>query len=112
MLIVNAWAMQRDPKVWEEPNEFKPERFEAAPVEREGSKFVAFGMGRRACPGATMGMHVVSLALAVLIQCFEWDTTGLKMDMKLNSGLTLSKANPLEAFCTPRQDMIELLSHV
>lgn len=110
-LLVNAWAMHRDPKVWEEPNKFKPERFEEFEGEREGFKFVPFGMGRRACPGANMGMRTVSLALGSLIQCFEWDTVR-QMDMSQGSGVLLYKAKPLEAACTPRQNWIQILSQL
>ncbi|THF96174.1 hypothetical protein TEA_000519 [Camellia sinensis var. sinensis] len=60
--------MHRDPKVWEELDKFKPERFKG---EREGFKFFPFGIGRRACPGANMGVRAISLALGSLIQCFE-----------------------------------------
>ncbi|KAL7245326.1 hypothetical protein ACSBR2_000617 [Camellia fascicularis] len=67
-LLVNASDMHRDPKVWEEPDKFKPERFEG---EREGFKFFPFGIERRACPGANMGVRAISLALGSLIQCFE-----------------------------------------
>lgn len=112
MLIVNAWAMHRDPKLWEEPNEFKPERFEVGLGEREGFKYIPFGMGRRVCPGASMGMQIVSLALGALIQCFEWDKVGLEEDMNHGSGMTFSKAKPLEAMCSPRPDLINLLSHL
>lgn len=27
MLLINVWAMHRDPKLWKEPEWFKPERF-------------------------------------------------------------------------------------
>ena len=50
ILLVNAWSMHRDPKLWEEPTKFKPERFEEINAEREGFKFIPFGIGRRAWP--------------------------------------------------------------
>ena len=111
-LIVNAWAMHRDPKVWEEPNKFKPERFEAIEGEKEEFRFIPFGMGRRACPGAGMGMRNVSLALGALIQCFEWEEEVGQdnMDMSYNSSSSLQKAKPLEAVCRPRETSIHLLS--
>ncbi|KAJ6340331.1 hypothetical protein OIU77_008148 [Salix suchowensis] len=112
MLVVNAWTMHRDPKLWEEPDEFKPERFLGGFGEREGFKYFPFGTGRRVCPGAGMGLQIVSLALAALIQCFEWDTIGPVEDMSHGCGITLFKVKPLEALCSPRRDLITLLSHL
>ncbi|KAE8692034.1 hypothetical protein F3Y22_tig00110863pilonHSYRG00066 [Hibiscus syriacus] len=108
LLIVNAWAIHNDPKIWDEPTKFKPERFEE---EKEGSKFLPFGLGRRACPGATIGLRLVLLALGTVIQCFEWENVGSDtVDMTPGTGLGLSKAMPLEALCFPRPDLINLLS--
>jgi cytochrome P450 len=112
MLVVNAWTMHRDPKLWEEPNEFKPERFEAGLGEGDGFKYIPFGIGRRVCPGASMGLQIVSLALGVLVQCFEWDKVGTVEDTSHGLGMILSKAKPLEALCSPRRDLITLLSHL
>ncbi|KAI8016317.1 Cytochrome P450 81C13 [Camellia lanceoleosa] len=61
-------GMHKDPKVWEEPDKFKPESFEG---EREGFKFVPFGIERKACPSANMGVWAIFLALGSLVQCFE-----------------------------------------
>ncbi|XP_057974944.1 cytochrome P450 81C13-like [Malania oleifera] len=111
ILLVNAWALHRDPKVWDEPTKFKPVRFEAVEGKKEGFKFVAFGVGRRACPGTGMGMRMVSLALGALIQCFEWEKVGQEVDMNCGAGPSLSKAVPLEAVCTPRKtkNLVELV---
>ncbi|KAA8528485.1 hypothetical protein F0562_035840 [Nyssa sinensis] len=112
ILLVNAWAMHRDPKVWEEPTKFKPERFEGMEG-REGYKFIPFGMGRRACPGASMGIRTVSLALGALIQCFEWEKVGQeKMEMSQGSRITMPKAESLKAVCIPRQCAMKLLSQL
>ncbi|XP_065880257.1 cytochrome P450 81C13-like [Euphorbia lathyris] len=116
MLLVNVWSMHRDPNVWEDPNEFKPERFEGDIGEQVGSKYIPFGMGRRACPGAGMGIRMVSLALGALIQCFNWEINekdGLdKVDMAVHFGISLSKAKPLSALCTPVPELVQLLSQL
>ncbi|KDP41664.1 hypothetical protein JCGZ_16071 [Jatropha curcas] len=115
MLLVNVLAMHRDPKVWEEPYEFKPERFEGDLGEhsQQGFRFIPFGMGRRACPGAGMGIRMVSVALGALIQCFEWENPGLEeVDMSQTFGISLSKTKPLVALCSPRQELVELLSQL
>ncbi|XVE70160.1 hypothetical protein DITRI_Ditri10aG0049800 [Diplodiscus trichospermus] len=110
MLLVHAWAIHRDPSIWEEPNTFKPERFEGN-FEEKGLKFLPFGLGRRACPGATLGLRLVLLALGAAIQCFEWERLGSEMvDMTAGTGVALSKARPLEALCSPRPDLIKVLS--
>ena len=80
ILTVNAWAMHRDPKFWDEPNEFKPERLERCLGQQEGFMYIPFGMGRRVCPGADMGLQIVSLALGALIQCFDWNRIGIVED--------------------------------
>ena len=49
MLMVNVWAVHR-----EEPSKFKPFRFESTYGEKEGFRYLPFGLGRRACPGVAM----------------------------------------------------------
>ncbi|KDP41667.1 hypothetical protein JCGZ_16074 [Jatropha curcas] len=109
MLLVNTWSMNRNPKLWVEPTKFLPERFNGG--EGEGYKFLPFGAGRRACPGAGLAKRVVSITLAALIQSFEWEKFGKEeMNMEEGTGLTMPKVIPLEAMCRPRQAMTDLLS--
>ncbi|KAJ8762592.1 hypothetical protein K2173_008031 [Erythroxylum novogranatense] len=110
MLIVNAWAMHRDPRIWDNPNEFMPERFETVPAEREGFKFVPFGVGRRACPGASMATLMISLALGTVIQCFECAKVGPDVDMSPASAVSLHKEKPLKVSCSLRQNLVKHLS--
>ncbi|KAM7518875.1 hypothetical protein LguiB_017837 [Lonicera macranthoides] len=109
MLIANAWAIHRDPKVWDDPTSFRPERFEGG--ESKAYTFVPFGTGRRQCPGAGLANRVVNLSLAVLIQCFEWERVSKELvDLSEGTGLTMPKDKPLEALCKPREQMIAILT--
>lgn len=97
ILLVNAWAIHRDPNLWSDPTHFKPERFEN---ESEVNKLLPFGLGRRACPGSNLAQRTVSLTLALLIQCFEWKRTSIEeIDLIEGKGITVGRKFPLEAMC-------------
>ncbi|XVE61226.1 hypothetical protein DITRI_Ditri06bG0022500 [Diplodiscus trichospermus] len=111
-LFVNVWAIGRDSNHWENPLEFRPERF----VGKEGSgkgqldvrgqhfHLLPFGSGRRSCPGTSLALQVVQTSLAAMIQCFDWKVDGGngKVDMKEGPGLTLPRAHPLICIPVPR----------
>ncbi|WCJ31328.1 Cytochrome P450 81Q32 [Euphorbia peplus] len=102
ILLVNAWAIHRDPKIWDDATSFKPERFDGK--EGEGYKsfgLIPFGLGRRACPGSGLAQRVVGLTLGTLIQCFEWEkVSGMEVHMgEGKGGFTIPKALPVEAMC-------------
>ncbi|PWA76511.1 cytochrome P450 [Artemisia annua] len=77
---VNIWAISRDPKVWDEPNTFKPER--------------------RSCAGLVSGIKGLETILASLILGFDWNLPNgehpANLDMKEHFGVTLQKEKPLE----------------
>ncbi|XAR73516.1 Geraniol 8-hydroxylase [Bertholletia excelsa] len=104
--IVNAWAIARDPKYWEEPTVFKPERFLNSKLDFKGQhfSFIPFGSGRRMCPGIPLAHRVVSLMVASLVYHFDWNLphglTPEKLDMNDIFGLTLQRAIPLMAVPT------------
>ena len=105
MLLVNAWAIHRDPELWSDATQFKPERFEK---EGEADKLIPFGLGRRACPGANLGQRTVGLTLGLLIQCFEWKRTSAEeIDMTEGKGATTPMVIPLEAMCKARPTIID-----
>ena len=78
-VIINEWAIGRDPESWEKPEQFMPERFteggSAAAIDFRGNdfQFVPFGAGRRICPGLNFGMATVEIMLANLVHCFDWE---------------------------------------
>ncbi|KAF8722283.1 hypothetical protein HU200_022594 [Digitaria exilis] len=100
-VIVNAWAIGRDPNVWENPEEFFPERFQESDIDFNGAHFelVPFGAGRRICPGLAMGVANVEFILANLLYCFNWElpdgVRGEDVSMEEEGSLTFHKKIPL-----------------
>ncbi|KAH7665297.1 isoflavone 2'-hydroxylase protein [Dioscorea alata] len=102
MLLVNAWKIHKDAELWEEPEKFKPERFLNSKSKKRW-KTMAFGLGRRQCPGEGLGMRVVALVVGILVQCFEWKPVGDEgMDMNEGAGISIRRAKPLEVVYKPR----------
>ncbi|CAN0841459.1 (S)-N-methylcoclaurine 3'-hydroxylase isozyme 1 (Fragment) [Linum grandiflorum] len=97
-ILVNFWAIGRDPKNWKDPLRFSPERFLNSTLDFKGNdfEFIPFGSGRRICPGLTMATRHVSLIVASLIHRFDWSLPdGVELDMRDKYGLTLRKEQPL-----------------
>lgn len=108
IVMVNAWAVHRDPTSWKDPTSFIPERF--GDGARENCKLLPFGLGRRACPGAPLAQRVIGLTLGSLIQCFEWKKINDKViDTTEGTGVTMPKLISLEAMCKAR-DIIKTSS--
>ncbi|XP_065847393.1 cytochrome P450 726A27-like [Euphorbia lathyris] len=74
-VLVNVWAIGRDPNYWIEPEKFNPERFIGSEVDYKGCNFeyIPFGAGRRICPGIQLGIASLELPLARLLCEFDWE---------------------------------------
>ncbi|KAI3688918.1 hypothetical protein L2E82_46852 [Cichorium intybus] len=106
-LFVNIWKIQHDPKIWEDPFEFIPERFLTSKkdIDVKGQHFelIPFGSGRRICLGISFALNAVQLILATIIHGFEFQNPSSEpTDMTESFGLTNQKATPLELVVAPR----------
>ncbi|XP_027342819.1 cytochrome P450 71D9-like [Abrus precatorius] len=100
-VMVNVWAIARDPEHWNEPERFYPERFMESSIDYRGNnfEFLPFGSGRRMCPGLTFGVLNVEYALALLTYHFDWKLpNGMKsedLDMSEVFGITVRQKDDL-----------------
>ncbi|KAL4614848.1 hypothetical protein ACB092_07G082700 [Castanea dentata] len=106
-LLVNLLKLHRDPNVWVDPSEFRPERFltthKDVNVRGQNFELLPFGSGRRICPGISFALQVTQLTLATLLHAFEISSPSDEpVDMTEKGGLTNPKATPLEVYLTPR----------
>ncbi|XP_058744439.1 cytochrome P450 736A117-like [Vicia villosa] len=104
-VIVNIWAIARDPANWDEPEAFKPERFLDNTIDVKGNDFtlIPFGSGRRGCPGVVYALAVNEIILANLVHQFDWEIPGgyETLDMAQSTGFLAHKNTPIIALATP-----------
>ncbi|OIT28766.1 7-ethoxycoumarin o-deethylase [Nicotiana attenuata] len=107
-VLVNVWAIGRDSSLWENPLDFKTERFWESEIDVRGRDFelIPFGAGRRICPGLPLAIRMVPVALGSLLNTFNWKLQGgiepTDLDMEEKFGITLAKAQPLVAVPIPQ----------
>ncbi|KAL1568001.1 cytochrome P450 71AU50-like [Salvia divinorum] len=100
-ILINTYAIGRDPNVWTDPDMFIPERFIGSDIDLRGQHFqlLPFGSGRRGCPGMQLGLIQVRLIVSQLVHCFDWqlpnDISPEKLDMNEEFGIVVSRANHL-----------------
>ncbi|VAI32444.1 unnamed protein product [Triticum turgidum subsp. durum] len=81
-VLVMVWSIGRDPKLWEAPEEFMPERM---------------------CPGYSLGLKVIQVSLANLLHGFTWRLPdGVELSMEEIFGLSTPRKFPLEAVVEPK----------
>jgi cytochrome P450 len=102
-MIMNAYSIMRDPKIWDNPNDFIPERFLKEEENTKGQNlqvYVPFGGGRRMCPGTNMSSSLINGSVTAMVQCFDWKVVGgdgpdgSKVNMDTKAGVTMSLDKP------------------
>ena len=69
IVLTSPYVIHRHPGHWNEPYQFRPERFLKQPAAGPGSHlFMPFGIGPRTCVGRWLALYEMSLAVAALVQ--------------------------------------------
>jgi cytochrome P450 len=113
-VFLNVWAIHRDPKIWENPLEFQPERFlicDPTKLDYSGNNFnyIPFGSGRRICAGLPLAERSVMYVVASFLHSYEWKLPqGTELDLSDKFGIVTKKMKPMVAIPTPRLSKFEL----
>lgn len=75
VVMVPVYSVHHDPDIWEDPEEFKPERFSK---ENRNSihpaAWLPFGIGPRNCLGMRLAMMEIKFALVRMLQKYRFET--------------------------------------
>ncbi|KAI3507193.1 hypothetical protein L1887_22048 [Cichorium endivia] len=109
LIMVNMWAIARDPTIWHDPLSFKPERFMGSKLSDKGKdyEYLPFGAGKRMCPGEAMASKTILLVVASLILNYDWFSVNNinpeDIDMEEDIDVVLHKKEPLHVTFKLRQ---------
>nr|XP_043608808.1 cytochrome P450 76C1-like [Erigeron canadensis] len=115
VIFLNVWSVQRDPRYWDNPLDFYPERFlsdtkvDKFDYNGHNTKFMPFGSGRRVCAGLRLAEKIQMFILASLLHSFDWCLPeGEEHDLSEKFGITLSKKKALVAIPSQRLPDVSL----
>ena len=75
-VIPNLWSLHHDPEIWDDPYDFRPERFldeKGTFVPPKADRFLPFSAGRRVCLGESLARIELFLVLARLLHSFKFE---------------------------------------
>uniref|UniRef100_UPI0035900510 cytochrome P450 3A24-like isoform X1 n=1 Tax=Myxine glutinosa TaxID=7769 RepID=UPI0035900510 len=110
---VPLFALHRDPSIWPEPEEFRPERFTKEAKEgRNPYAYLPFGAGPRNCIGMRFALVHMKMGLVALLQEFNIRTTpDTEIPLEIGKVGLLSPKNPIKLKFERRQRHEEVTPH-
>ncbi|KAF9893337.1 hypothetical protein FE257_011769 [Aspergillus nanangensis] len=71
-VFLNSWACNMDPELWEDPEEYRPERW----LEHPSHPVFTFGLGYRMCAGSLLAYRELYLTFMRMLSAFEIESEG------------------------------------
>ena len=100
--FISVWNLHRNPRIWPDPDAFKPERFPiTGPMPNEYTEdyaYLPFGGGQRKCVGDQFAMFESIVSLAMLMRRFDFELDESKHpdgECGMTTGATIHTTNGL-----------------
>ncbi len=104
-LMLSVWSMQRDARWFDDPLQFRPDRF--LPEHQQQMKphsFLPFGAGVHVCIGRQLAMQEAAVMLATLLPSATVQLPPGSSAPRLKADLRLHPIGPLELMLVPRAE--------
>uniref|UniRef100_A0A3Q3JXU8 unspecific monooxygenase n=2 Tax=Monopterus albus TaxID=43700 RepID=A0A3Q3JXU8_MONAL len=106
VITVPTWTLHRDPNLWPEPEEFRPERFSKENKETiDPYTYMPFGAGPRNCIGMRFALVLIKLAIVEILQRYSFSVckeTEVPLEMDVQALLTPKR--PIKLKLVPRSE--------
>lgn len=93
-IMICPYALHRNPDIWENPEQFDPNRFENENMKGKAFAYIPFGQGRRVCIGKPMAMMELQLIFPELINSFNLELVSKKTPV-INPGIIIKVKKPM-----------------
>jgi cytochrome P450 len=103
-MFYSIYLTHRDPEIWENAEDFCPERF-AHGRKTPPFSYVPFGGGPRACIGAAFGQAEARIVMSHLLQTYKFEFTNRRIHPHM--GATLEPRPGVMMKVTKRKSVIE-----
>ncbi|KAL8216159.1 hypothetical protein R6Q57_022996 [Mikania cordata] len=101
-LAVNIYGCNMEKTMWENPEEWNPERFMKENEMIDFQRTMAFGGGKRVCAGSLQAFLISCIGIGRMVQEFEWKLKDKTQEDVNTIGLTTQMLRPLRAIIKPR----------
>lgn len=105
-IFISVWNLHRSPHLWEDPDEFRPERWPldgADPTEvTENFRYLPFGGGPRKCVGDMFATFETITAVAMLVRRFNFELARGAPPVGMTTGATIHTTDGLKMTVTTR----------